>query len=171
MSFVIQLASAADIYELDVLINACYIGSSQGWTSVSNLIGGLRTTPTSLQNDFSNPNLTILKCVETSTGNIVASCHARQQNDVMLSEMLCVSPTKQGQGVGKLIILEVENLAAKLNCKIHKIEVFSCRASLIEWYERMGFKKNGQIAKFPEPSDRDWYPKMELELIEMEKEL
>lgn len=173
MELSIKKATPDDIPSLVTLINACFVGEEapKGWASVYDLIGGIRITPEGLLKDLLNPDITIFKCADTTSGELIASCNARKENHIIWSEMLCVLPTGQGRGVGKLMVQGVEDLARELNCRVHKIEVFSCRKPLIEWYERMGFKENGIISPFPEPEERDWFPKVKLDLIEMEKTL
>ncbi|OXA44091.1 uncharacterized protein LOC110858001 [Folsomia candida] len=177
----IEKATEDDIPILNEFINACYIGnddngpdtSSPEWTSVSKLIGGRRTTPEFLLKDMQNLDITIFKCTAKSDLQLVASCRAHNTDeDTIYSEMLCVSPTCQGKGVGKLMVAKVEELGRELKCKYHKIQVFSCRKGLIEWYEKLGFKENGKQIPLPGPTERAWFIKSDVTiLIEMQKSL
>lgn len=91
---------------------------------------------------------------------------------VLYLGMLAVMPDLQDQGIGKSIMLEAENLAKKHDCDTISITVTSSRLELISWYERRGYKINGESINFDDLKGNFGIPLIQdIQLIGMEKSL
>jgi ribosomal protein S18 acetylase RimI-like enzyme len=74
--------------------------------------------------------------------------------------MFVVRPDIQGAGIGKHLLQEAETLASK-SWKVdsYVMVVITSRHELIEFYERRGYMRTGELSEFPvNPSL--WTPKV-----------
>lgn len=165
-------AEVKDIPELVALINSAYRGevSKQGWTTEADLLKGeARTDIATLTSLMEKPSAVILKWLE-SNATICGSVYLDIQEKGLYLGMLTVSPTMQDKGIGKQLMHAAEDHAKKNNCACIFMNVISIRYELVAWYERLGFKKNGEVK--PVPSDpRYGVTVMPLEFHIMQKDL
>jgi ribosomal protein S18 acetylase RimI-like enzyme len=160
-----------DIPALVTLINSAYRGeaSRKGWTTEADLLGGERTNPNALEKIMERKNTTILKFCDEDA--ILKGCvYLEKKNDKMYLGMLTVSPMEQAQGIGKKLLAASEDHAARLNCSVVEMKVISVRDELINWYERHGYHKTGEVSPFIADTDFQ-IPKEPLEFITLEKKL
>lgn len=142
-------------------------------TTEADLLDGVRTSESCLQEMIENPAVTILKCESASSGELMA-CVCLEQHDASTAYigMLTVYPEAQAQGIGKQVLAAAENYAHKhLKCKKTIMTVISVRHELIGYYERRGYRWNGEKKPFPMDDPRFGLPKCHLDFIVMEKEL
>ena len=86
--------------------------------------------------------------------------------------MLTVSPDWQGQGIGALLVGEVERRARDLGCAAVEMTVIAGRAELIAYYERRGFVRTGATKPFPYGDERFGRPRRDdLQFVVLEKAL
>jgi len=168
---VITAATSLDIPELIELVNSAYRGpaSRKGWTTEADLLDGeLRTDEESMNALMKKPDTTILKF---RSGDILTGCvYLEKQNSDLYLGMLSVFPAAQAQGIGKKLLFAAEEFGKVHGC--HKIVmcVISLRHELIRWYERHGYKRNGETKPFPR-NDRFGIAKQPLEFVVLEKPL
>lgn len=64
--------------------------------------------------------------------------------------MLCVQPAWQGEGLGRALIADAENMATEqFGARIMEMTVIDARAELVAWYERRGYGRSGETRPFP----------------------
>jgi ribosomal protein S18 acetylase RimI-like enzyme len=167
----ISTASLNDIPELTMLVNSAYRGeaSRKGWTTEADLLDGdRRTDEQSLSQSLNNPNAVILKFV--SEDHITGCVYLEKQGNAVYLGMLSVSPTTQAQGIGKKLLNAAEEYAKQQRCDSIVMTVISLRHELIDWYERHGYKLNGETKPFPE-NERFGKARQPLQFVVLEKKL
>jgi ribosomal protein S18 acetylase RimI-like enzyme len=151
----ISAAHKEDIPALVKLLNDAYRGeaSKQGWTTEADMVAGdLRTDEVNMNELMQMPGATFLKYVNDEIGsdsNRIEGCvflHKREGK--LYLGMFCVSPALQNKGIGKQIMATAERYALQHNCPAVFMRVISIRHELIEWYERQGYHKTGEIQPF-----------------------
>lgn len=167
----ITKATLADVSELNALINSAYRGeeSKKGWTTESDLIGGIRIDEPMLIDYLNNDAITLLKYVNED-GIIIGSVYLEVKIDKLYLGMFSVSPTLQNGGVGRALIEEAEVIAKQLGLHTISMTVIRSRKELINWYERRGYTFTGEIQPFHDHG-RFGSPKELIELIVMEKQI
>lgn len=142
----ITLATLADIPELVVLINSSYRGESskKGWTTEANLIGGQRIDNEGLTEQMADPNAVILKNTNDE-GKITGCVYLQKRADKLYLGMLTVSPVLQANGLGRQLLQAAEGYARSINYHTITMTVITTRTELLEWYERRGYSKTGEI--------------------------
>jgi ribosomal protein S18 acetylase RimI-like enzyme len=167
----ISVAVFDDIPELARLVNSAYRGdaSRKGWTTEADLLEGeLRTDEQSLSQSLNNPNAVMLKFV--SADHITGCVYLEKQLNSLYLGMLSVSPIAQAQGIGKKLLSAAEEYATQLHCQAIVMTVISVRHELIDWYERHGYKRNGDTKPFPK-NDHLGKPRQPLQFAVLEKKL
>ena len=82
--------------------------------------------------------------------------------------MLTVSPGLQAGGIGKKLLSAAESYATSNHFNTIIMMVISIRTELIEWYERRGYQRTGEIKPFPK-DPKFGLPKQHLEFVVLEK--
>jgi ribosomal protein S18 acetylase RimI-like enzyme len=162
-------ASAADVPELNVLVNSAYRGetSKKGWTTEANLLDGIRIDEETLRGYFDDPKVTILKNIDDD-GQITGCVYLEDRRPKLYIGMFSVSPALQASGIGRALLLAAEDFAREMNCPTLTMMVISARHELISWYERRGFKATGEVQPFHD-GEKFGIPRQEIELIVLEK--
>jgi ribosomal protein S18 acetylase RimI-like enzyme len=165
----ITKATLTDVAELNILINSAYRGeeSKKGWTTETDLVGGIRIDEPMLIDYLNNDAITILKYTNTD-GKIIGTVYLEVKGDKLYLGMFSVSPALQNGGVGRALIEEAEVIAKRLNLHTISMTVIRSRKELISWYERRGYAFTGEIQPFHDHG-RFGVPKELIELIVMEK--
>lgn len=165
----ITKAVAADIPELNILVNSAYRGESskKGWTTEAHLLDGLRIDEATLSHFFENPNITILKNTDAE-GRITGCVYLEQRPPKFYVGMFSVSPQLQAGGIGKALLTAAEDFAKEMALHTLTMTVISSRHELISWYERRGFSWTGETQPFHEGT-RFGIPREPITLIVMEK--
>jgi len=144
-------AQPSDIAAIVALVNSAYRGESSraGWTTEADLLDGQRTDAAEIAQLVGKDDSMILLCLQ---GNeIIGSVHLEKVNaDIAYMGMLVVRPVLQGQGLGKRFIREAE-LAVRTEWGTARmqIQVIMLRHELIAYYERLGYRRTGEIRPFP----------------------
>ena len=175
----LRKATKNDVKELVSLINSAYRGetSHKGWTTEAEFLDGQRTDEIEISDLLNKENGAML--IYEIENKIEACCFVENvENDsnkkediiVVYLGMLTVNPNLQGNGLGKIVIKRAEDWIqqflhdsltdAATNQKRIKVQmtVITLRSSLIEFYERRGFKKTGKLAPFPYGDARKGIP-------------
>jgi ribosomal protein S18 acetylase RimI-like enzyme len=147
----LTIAGPADLERIATLVNDAYRGSSKapGWTHETGLLAGQRIDVASLRASIENEGSTILVLRE---GDDVVGCVALQALDgrEWYLSMLAVDPDRQIAGLGKAIMAGAERFAQERGAQRIRISVINLRASLIAWYERIGYVRTGAVESFPD---------------------
>jgi GNAT superfamily N-acetyltransferase len=162
-------AALPDVELINQLVNSAYRGESSkaGWTTEADLLGGQRTDSEKLREMISDPSSGIELAFD---GEELLGCvYVRREVDALYFGMLTVKPNIQNQGLGKILLLQVEKLARDWGLSIIRMDVIQKRKELIAFYERRGYKWTGKTAPFPERDPRFGLPKTKLEFLIYEK--
>ena len=141
----------ADIPAIEAIVNGAYRGdhSKKGWTSEADLIdGSLRTDQQNLLHILQTPGATILKYADEN-GVINGCVYLQLKDHYMELGMLSVNPELQAAGIGKRLLAAATEHARKNHKSKIKLKVISRRKELVAWYERHGFKFNGEEEPMP----------------------
>jgi N-acetylglutamate synthase-like GNAT family acetyltransferase len=167
----ITKATAADIPELTALINSAYRGdaSFKGWTTEAHMIGGQRIGTADLEEQFADPDASILKHTEAD-GSITGCVYLKKQGEKIYLGTLSVSPLLQAQGIGRKLLEAAEIYAREASINTIMITVITLREELIAWYERRGYRKTGEIVPLQIPENFGVL-KQPLDMFKLEKEV
>jgi ribosomal protein S18 acetylase RimI-like enzyme len=158
-----RTATIQDSENIARLVNSAYRGiySKQGWTTEADFLDGQRTDSDSLSELISTPHNQI-ELAFNLEGELVGSVHVRfEQADTLYFGMLSVEPTLQSRGLGKELLEHVEKVARGRDLSRIRMTVIPFRTSLIEFYERRGYRATGVIEPFPSLDPRFGVPKVE----------
>ena len=155
-------ATKTDVPVLVALMDEAYRSKSPGqleWANESDLfIGNKRTDEDTVSGLMEKPG----------AGNIEGCVFLQKKNNRLYLGMLSVSPSAQAKGIGKQLLTAADHYAKEQNCSSIYMTVITVRTGLIEWYERHGYKKTGEVIPFP-VEEKFGIPKQPLELLILEK--
>jgi ribosomal protein S18 acetylase RimI-like enzyme len=139
-------ATLTDVPELTALINSSYRGESskKGWTTEANLIDGQRINNESLTEQMEDPKAVILKNID-DIGKITGCVYLQERGDKLYLGMLTVSPLLQANGLGRQLLQAAEDYARSINYHTITMTVITTRIELLNWYERRGYQKTGEV--------------------------
>jgi GNAT superfamily N-acetyltransferase len=151
----IRAATPADANELSTLVNSAYRGDSSraGWTTEADILGGQRTDPSRLREEIEAEGCRIL-CLRESENGPILGCvflelFAEGGRRGAYLGMLTVKPDIQARGLGKTLMNAAEEASRQWGAEAIHLGVIQVRTSLMEWYERRGYKKTGLTKPFP----------------------
>jgi ribosomal protein S18 acetylase RimI-like enzyme len=135
-----------DVPELTLLINSAYRGESskKGWTTEANLIDGQRIDEASLTDLMEDPDAIILKHTDDN-GSITGCVYLQKRGSKLYLGMLTVSPELQTGGIGRKLLFAAEEYAHTINYNTIVMTVITTRTELLNWYERRGYQKTGEV--------------------------
>lgn len=136
----------ADVFKM---INKAF-RSSDSWTTDGAIVGVDRVGQDELNQMVENSGKedVLMYAMDDET---IAGCVLIKQNGLL--SMLAVCPSYQSQGVGGQLIREsIEYMKSVLCMPLAQVYVFQCRPELLTWYQRIGFKNEGEIIPFPDKS-------------------
>lgn len=146
-----RLAGPADVPRLRALVEACYRGDSarQGWTHEADLLEDERTSDAELAAAVSATKMRVL--LAEQDGELIGTVTITDLGEARAYlGMLCVQPAWQGEGLGRALIADAENMAAEqFGARIMEMTVIDARAELVAWYERRGYGRSGETRPFP----------------------
>lgn len=115
----------------------------------------------------------VVRLLETGTfllaeadGRLVACVYIEPRGDRAYFGMLSVEPSRQGEGLGRRLIAEVEERCRRQGCRVMEILVVDVREELPPLYRRLGYVEAGT-----EPFPDTERPKRACQFIRMEKPL
>lgn len=82
----------------------------------------------------------------TPTGCVYLKCSGERAYFGMLS----IDPTRQRQGIGRLLVEAVESRARERGCRFMDLHIVNLREELIPYYRRLGYAESGTLP-FSEP--------------------
>jgi len=165
----ISKATLNDVAELTALVNTAYRGkeSLKGWATEAHLLDGMRIDAETLTEYISDKDTTILKYTNEA-GEIEACVYLQVQGAKLYLGMLSVLPHLQAKGIGRQLLEASERLAHDVNCDTISMTVISSRHQLMEWYERRGYVRTGEILPF-HADTKFGVPRVPIDLVVLEK--
>lgn len=158
-------AEISDANAIVQLVNSAYRGevSRAGWTTEADLLEGVRTTTQEVVSIIKREDAFILIGVEREQiiASICCEWQALAGHNTAHFGMIAVKPNQQNKGHGKAMITAAEAITArKWRVVGYHMAVISMRHELIEFYERLGYKRTGEFVDFPKNPDL-WQAKIE----------
>jgi ribosomal protein S18 acetylase RimI-like enzyme len=169
-------ATQADIEELVVFVNNAYRGQTAeaGWASEAKVITGQRIDSAMLSDMFSKENLVIL-LMRDQPDSPLAGCVSIERTPGSTAgylSMLSIDPQRQAEGLGRTLLSKAEGDLQADGATSVRITVIWLRHTLIEWYERRGYRLTGEREPFPYGDQRFGVPlRDDLYFLAMEKPL
>lgn len=151
-----EVATATDATPLARLVNAAYRrrGGRHGWTDEAALIAGDRASSMDISAmiDRSATAVLVRRCEQPFR---LLGCVAVEMKGTARCtiSMLAVAPERQATGLGRALLADAGRFAASKGATIAKISVVQQRDSLIDWYERRGYRRTGGHEAFPYGDD------------------
>ncbi|MGH8215476.1 MAG: GNAT family N-acetyltransferase [Rhodanobacteraceae bacterium] len=149
-----RAATAADVEAVVALTQSAYRGDASrvGWTTEADLLDGQRTDARQVAELIANANVKTL--LAERDGQLLACCVIERLFDDHPGDgyfgMFSVRPDAQGGGTGRALLAEAERVARDdWHCRAMRMTVIDCRAELIAWYERRGYRRTGEFRPFP----------------------
>jgi GNAT superfamily N-acetyltransferase len=173
----IRLATPSDRDAIVSLMQRAYRGdeSRLGWTSEADLIDGERITPEAIDQVLQNP-LHRLLIAKNGEGQLIGCAdieHLSETPDTCNFGKFAVEPSRQGGGVGK-VLMEAAEAEARRSFAANRMimTVIQGRDALIAFYARRGFAATGNSVSM---ADIHTDPKMtrghDLILLEFAKDI
>lgn len=165
-------ATRADVASIVSLTDTAYRGEGLGgWTTEAHLVGVRRIDAEGVADVLAAPERTII--VVEIDGNLAGCTELTRQGDHAVLGMLAVRPELQGRGIGGAIIREAERICRdEWGTREVRLQVLHMRNDILVWYDRLGYKPNGERAPFPYGNERVGIPKRDdLEFIVLTKVL
>mgnify|MGYP000299986808 CR=1 FL=1 len=128
-------------------MNLAYRGT-EGWTTESALVKGNRCSENDISSDMNKSNNDLL--VYKTDGNIQACISVQKSDNSAYIGAFAVHPKSQSSGLGKAVLDLAEQYAVtSFQPEQFIMVVLSSRTELIEYYERRGYQRNGNIKEYP----------------------
>lgn len=143
-----RAALPADAPAIARMVNAAYRGAS-GWTGEGHLLSGRRTDEASVREMMQAAESLLLVCC---LGDALAGCAylRRESATEVYFGMLAVDPAVQADGLGKVLMAEVETRARQTwGAEALLMSVVNKRPELIAYYLRRGYAPTGETRPFP----------------------
>jgi GNAT superfamily N-acetyltransferase len=81
--------------------------------------------------------------VEDADGALAGTVYVSADSGLGYFGMLSIDPARQGQGLGKRLILEAEDHCRRAGCREIELEVVNLRTELPPFYRRFGYVETG----------------------------
>ncbi|MEQ1744371.1 MAG: GNAT family N-acetyltransferase [Saprospiraceae bacterium] len=165
------IATPDDIPQLLPLVNSAYRGdpSRVGWTTEADFLSGdIRTDAEDMAVLMARPTAVILKASDEAGSVQGCVFLEKSDNNRLYLGMLSVWPERQGQGIGKVLLLKAEERARALGCSAIAMRVLSPRHELLAWYERHGYQPTGAREPYTAPP-KYGVPVQALDFVVLEK--
>ena len=81
--------------------------------------------------------------LEGADGALAGSIYVTAADGLGYFGMLSIDPSRQGQGLGKRLILEAEDHCRRAGCREMELEVVNLRTELPPFYRRFGYAESG----------------------------
>jgi len=169
-----RTADRPDVAAVVGLVESAYRGDSSraGWTSEADLLDGQRTDVETVTGIVTAADREVL--LGFVADKLIACCELQARDgDTAYFGMFAVVPTRQGGGIGAQVLAEAERrAAARWGAQRMEMTVIGQRSELIEWYERKGYERTGEIRPFPHGDERFGLPRRDdLEFVVLAKAL
>ena len=169
-----EAANPNDAVPIMYLVNAAYrgAGGQRGWTHESELLAGDRVRSSDVAAMICDRSTTVLTR-RSGEPPAILGCVAVEMTaaDRCTIFMLAVTPKHQTAGLGRALLADAEDFAARQGARIAKISVIRQREELIAWYERRGYRRTGKLEVFPHDGSVGTPLRDDIELVVLEKAL
>jgi ribosomal protein S18 acetylase RimI-like enzyme len=158
-SIVFCRATRADVGSIVSLVDDAYRGEGLGgWTTEAHLVGLRRTDAEAVDKVLAAPE-SILMLAEFN-GELAGCIQLTNQGSYAVLGTFAVRPELQGQGIGAAILHEAERICRdEFGAQMIRMQVLHMRHDIISWYERRGYKPNGERVAFPYGDERVGTPR------------
>jgi ribosomal protein S18 acetylase RimI-like enzyme len=157
-----RFADLDDVPALVPLVESAYRGeeSRRGWTTEADLLDGQRTDEQEITEIVNHADRRML--LAELEGELAGCCQlAWLGAGVVYLGLFSVRPDLQGQGLGRAIVAQSEQVAREAwSAAQMRMTVLRQRAALIAWYERRGYTRTGETEPFPYGNERFGRPKV-----------
>jgi ribosomal protein S18 acetylase RimI-like enzyme len=163
-----RYAELADVPALHALIERAYRGDEAAatWTNEAELMSGPRTDADELAELIAAEDHRFV--LAEIDGVLVGAALIERRGELGYFGMFSIDPGLQAQGIGRLMLAELEARARELwGSSGMMLWVINVREELIGWYQRRGYVLTGKREPFP-PELRPKGGKV-LDFIEMKK--
>jgi ribosomal protein S18 acetylase RimI-like enzyme len=153
-------ATSVDFDELVIFVNNAYRGKSAeaGWASEAKVIGGQRIDSTVLAETFTKATVLLMRDHDKAPLAGCVSLEPTAEPAVWYLSMLAIDPQRQADGLGRTLLSYAEDYVKARGAQRVRITVIWLRHSLIEWYERRGYRRTGKTEPFPYDDQRFGVP-------------
>lgn len=173
LSLAFRNATHDDVAAVVALVESAYRGESSraGWTTEADLLHGQRTDADDVRAAIDVPGSLLL--VGVVDDEVVACCNLQNRAGRAYFGMFAVSPTRQGDGVGRKVLAYAEEHARAAWAATHlEMTVIRQRTDLIAYYLRRGYRDTELRSPFPYGDERFGIPQRnDLEFTLLEKPL
>lgn len=133
------------------LVQDAYRGASgrRGWTTESDLLSDDRIAVDGVVAIIEGPDSEVL--VGEDNGRLVVCAELRRFGDhTAYFGMFAVDPDQQDRGIGRELLRAAEQFAqSRWSAQSMRMQVIDARTELIEWYERRGYRRTGEVIPMP----------------------
>lgn len=159
-----SLAHLSDIEALVEVVQLAYRGglATVDWKNENHLVTGPRIDGAKMKALIEGDDTHVLKIEHE--GKLAGCVLIEIEGDACVIGMLSVHPEMQNLKLGKRLVQDAEAFAkSEIKSKEARMYVLSQRAELLQWYQRLGYEKNGERKEFPaeeeasKPVDKDTY--------------
>jgi GNAT superfamily N-acetyltransferase len=161
-NFSLRPATLTELPALSELVNSAYRGDSSrlGWTTEADLLGGQRTDVNTLRAQLAAEDSALLVAEAHGGGCVGCVSLERTAGGGAYIGMLTVEPRAQRAGLGKAILAQAEQYAARTwGATSVSMTVIAQRADILEWYARRGYRDTGETQPFPYGDSRYGLPR------------
>jgi len=167
-------ATEADHDAIVHLANLAYRGGDgvKGWNAESEHLEGERLNLALLKSDIAAaPEAHLLLWCETPDGPPLGTVWLEPEGKGSWRlGLLSVHPGYQDRKLGRSLLEAAEAFVRDRGGRRITMSVISVRDTLVAWYERRGYRPNGQTKPYPYGDDRWGKPlRDDLEFVELEK--
>lgn len=162
-----QIAVPANLSDIETLVEVVQLAYRGGlatvdWKNENHLVTGPRIDSAKMKALIEGDDTYVLKIEHE--GKLAGCVLIEVEGDACVIGMLSVHPEMQNLKLGKRLVQDAETFAkSEIGSKEARMYVLSQRAELLEWYQRLGYEKNGERKEFPaeeegsKPVDKDTY--------------
>ncbi|KAF7534121.1 hypothetical protein G7054_g6478 [Neopestalotiopsis clavispora] len=148
-----RIATLEDAPRLQQLIQTAFRAedSRPQWTADMALGASFMVNIDNVIKQISKPDGEILVAVDGGSGGaIVASIEVSQRGDFGRMSMIAVEGRFQQAGLGRRVLARAEDYCRQTwGVDKFSLDALNTRERLIEWYERQGYRKTGEVTPFP----------------------
>lgn len=166
----------ADYAEVIALANLAYrgTGAEASWNVEEGIVAGQRLNDSLLREGLeAKKDGALLVWRETPDGLLLGTVWVNPVGDgVWYLGLLTVHPARQMGGAGRAVLAAAEDWVREHGGHTVRMTVLFPRQTLIEWYERRGYRKTGETEPYPYHDERVGRPLVEgLYFVVMEREI
>ena len=149
----LEHATEADYPEIIQLVNAAYRGtgddSARSWNQEVGILEGTRTDDSLLREEASAPGAHLLIHRDPDDKSILGTVLLVPAEDASwYLGMFTVRPALQNRQIGRAFLSSAEEFAKAHGARSIQMGVLNVRETLIAWYERRGYMRNGKTQPF-----------------------